>query len=215
MTTSEGRSPIRVLLADDHPAVRVGVRTIVNAEPDLSVVGEADGGAAAIEQFRSLRPDVALFDLQMPGLTGIEALRAVRAERPDARILMLTVHAGDEDVAASLQAGASGYLLKGATGEEIARAIRDVHAGRKHVAPTVGHLLADRLGRGEDDLTARERDVLALMAEGKDNRQIAGSLGIGVGTVKWHVTTILSKLDAVDRTNAVLVALKRGLVTLR
>lgn len=204
-------APIRVLLADDHPPVRVGVATILAAEPDIDVIGQAGDGPEAVALFRQLRPDVTILDLNMPG-GGIDALAQIRGELPDARVLMLTMYAGDEDVFRSVEAGARGYLLKDASADELVAAVREVHAGGRHLGARAAERMAHRVPA--DPLTPRELDVLRLMARGCDNRAIAEALGIGVGTVKWHVATVLSKLDAPDRTNAVLLALRKGVIRL-
>lgn len=201
---------IRVLVADDHPIVRQGLAAIIDGRPEMTVVASAADGAAALELYRAHRPDVVLLDLIMPGMDGCETTAAIRAEFPDARIIILTTYAGDEDIYRSLQAGARAYVLKDAPPDELLDIIRDVSTGRRYIAPEVAAKLAERLAGAA--LTDRERDVLRLMAEGQSNEEIGRSLFISVGTVKYHVNHILAKLGVDDRTQAVITALRRGLV---
>ena len=203
---------IRVLTVDDHALLRRGIAALVNAEPDLKLVGEASTGVEAIEQFKKFRPDVTLMDLQMPEMSGIEAIIAIRSDFPNARIVVLTTYPGDAQVVRALRAGARGYLLKGHVNRDLADVIRAVHAGQKRIPPEVATELAEHTA--EDDLSPREIDVLRLIASGNANKEIAGLLSIAEETVKSHVTNILAKLHANDRTHAVTTAVKRGIIEL-
>jgi DNA-binding NarL/FixJ family response regulator len=203
---------IRILTVDDHALLREGIAALVNAECDMKLVGEASNGEEAIEQFRLHRPDVTLMDLQMPALNGIEAVIGIRAEFPDARIIVLTTYTGDVQVLRALKAGARAYILKGHVHRELLETIRAVHAGKKRIPPDVAAGLVDHAA--EDDLSSREIEVLRLIASGNANKMIAGQLLISEETVKSHVTNILSKLGANDRTHAVTIALKRGIIEL-
>ncbi len=202
--------PIRVMGLDDHPPVRKGVGGVVAAQTDMTVVGEAGDGRQAVEQFRKLRPDVALVDLGLPVLDGIAAIEAIRAEFPGSRFIALTVYQGDEDIHRALQAGAQAYLLKSASSAQLVAAIRAVHAGLRKIPPEVASRVADR-GPGAG-LTARELEVLRLVAKGRTNVEIARELHITSGTAKWFVSSILSKLGVDDRTEAVTTALERGIL---
>jgi len=204
--------PIRVLSVDDHALLREGIAALVNAEADMKLVAEASNGREAIEQFRSHRPDVTLMDLQMPGFNGIEAIIDIHKEFPNARIIVLTTYTGDAQVLRALRAGARGYILKGHVHRELLETIRAVYAGKKRIPPEVAAELADHAA--EDNLTSREIDVLRLVASGNANKVIADQLSITEETVKSHVTNILSKLGANDRTHAVTLALKRGIIEL-
>jgi two-component system NarL family response regulator len=203
---------IRVLLVDDHYLVRVGLTSIIALEPDMTVCAEAATGEQAIARFRDHRPDVTLMDLRLPGLSGLQALQAIRSEFPEARIIVLSTYAADEEIYSALQAGAMAYLLKSVGREELTQTIRKAVAGERHVPPELATRLADRMSRAP--LSPRELDVLRLLVGGKRNREIATALQITEGTVKLHVSSILSKLGAVDRTEAVTVALQRGIVQL-
>ncbi len=203
---------IRVLIADDHPVVRTGLVLMLQYEPDMEVVAEAGNGREALEMFRQHRPDVTLMDLRMPEMNGVEATAAIRVEFPTARIILLTTYDGDEDIYGGLRAGAQAYLLKDTPCEEILEALRAVHAGHKRITLEVGTKLAERAGFPE--LTERELDVLRLMAKGLSNVEIGAALFISEGTVKFHINHILNKLGVGDRTQAVIAALKRGLVNL-
>src|ERR1700675_1544760 len=203
---------IGVLTVDDHPLLREGIATLVNVESDMQLVAEASNGQEAIEEFRLHRPDVTLMDLQMPSLNGIEAIIGIRSEFPNARIIVLTTYAGDVQVLRALKAGAQGYILKGEVHRELLDTIRAVHAGRKRIPPEVAAELAEHAA--EDDLTSREIAVLRLIAAGNANKEIAGQLSIAEDTVKSHVTNILAKLGANDRTHAVTIGLKRGIIEL-
>lgn len=201
---------LRILIADDHPVVRQGLAAIIDRQPGMSVVASVGDGLEAVAQYRVHRPDVALLDLIMPGMDGCEATVAIRREFPDANVVILTTYVGDEDIYRSLQAGAKAYLLKDASPEELLAVIRGAAAGRRYVAPEIAAKLAERLAGAE--LTDRERDVLRLIAAGQSNEEIGRSLFISVGTVKYHVNHILGKLGAEDRTQAVITAIRRGLV---
>ena len=205
-------NPIRILITDDHPVVREGLAAMIERRPDMTVVGEAGNGLEAVERFRSCQPDVALMDLRMPEMDGVEAITAIRREFPAARIIVLTTFDGDEDIYRGLRAGARGYLLKDAGREGLLEAIRAVHAGQSWIPPDVASKLAERVTG--PDLTAREMDVLSLLAEGRSNQAIAALLFISEATVKTHVNSILTKLGVADRTQAVTTALRRGIVHL-
>ena len=203
---------IGVLSVDDHALLREGIAALVNAESDMKLVAEASNGREAIEKFRLHRPDVTLMDLQMPALNGIDSIIGIRSEFPNARIVVLTTYAGDVQVLRALKAGARGYILKGHVRRELLDTIRAVHAGQKRIPPEVAAELAEHAA--EDALTSREIDVLRLIAAGNANKEIAGRLSIAEETVKSHVTNILAKLGANDRTHAVTTALKRGIIEL-
>jgi DNA-binding NarL/FixJ family response regulator len=205
-------SPIRILIVDDHPVVRDGLAGILQGQPDMRVVGEAADGVAAVDLFRRHRPDVTLMDLKLPGKGGAEATREICGEFPSARVLVLTTYSGDEEVYQALRAGARGYLLKDASRADLLNAIRVVHSGGRHVAPTLAARVIERLP-GES-LTARELEVMRLMANGKDNRGIAAELSLSEGTIKGYVHSIFGKLGATHRAEAVATALRRGLVRL-
>jgi DNA-binding NarL/FixJ family response regulator len=201
---------IRILTVDDHPLLRAGIGALVSSQPDMLVVAECSNGRDAIQQFRTHRPDVTLMDLQMPEMSGTDAIIAIRDEFPDARIIVLTTYAGDVQALRALQAGARGYLLKDAVQDELLNTIRAVHAGKKTLSPTVSHKIAEHAT--EDVLTKSEIEVLRLIAEGKANKQIADQLAIAEETVKSRVKNILSKLGADDRTHAAMIGLKRGII---
>ena len=204
--------PIQVLTVDDHPLLLKGIVGLVNAESDMKVVAEASTGVEATKQFKQHRPDITLMDLQLPDMSGIEAMIAIRQEFPEARIIVLTTYAGDVQVVRALKAGARGYLLKADVNEELLDSIRSVHAGHRRIHPEVAAELAEYTGR--DALTVREIEVLRLIATGNANKEIGAKLSVGEDTVKRHVTNILGKLDANDRTHAVTIALKRGIIEL-
>jgi DNA-binding NarL/FixJ family response regulator len=204
--------PIRVLSADDHPLLREGIAALVASQPDLELVAEAANGREAVEQFRKHRPDVTLMDLQMPEMSGIDAMGAIRAEFPEARIIVLTTYTGDVQVMRALKAGARAYLLKGLLRKELLETIRAVHAGQKRVPPEIAAEIAEHAT--DDSLTSREIDVLRLIAGGNANKEIAAQLSITEETVKGHVKNILAKLSANDRTHAVTIGLKRGIIEL-
>src|SRR6202030_1835839 len=203
---------IRVLAVDDHALLLEGIAALINAESDVKLVADACNGRDAIEKFRLHRPDVTLMDLQMPAMGGIEAIIGIRSEFPNARIIVLTTYTGDVQVLRALKAGARAYLLKGHVHRELLDTIRAVHAGKKRIPPEVAAELADHAA--DDELTAREIDVLRLIASGNANKVIAAELAITEETVKSHVTNILSKLGANDRTHAVTIGLKRGIIAL-
>jgi DNA-binding NarL/FixJ family response regulator len=209
---STGRSLIRILAVDDHPMLREGIAALLATQSDMKLVGEASTGREALEQFRKHRPDLTLMDLQMPDMDGIEAMVAICSEFPEARIIVLTTYKGDVQVLRALKAGARAYLLKGLLRKELLETIRAVHAGQKRFSPEVAAELADHAI--DDALTSREIDVLRLIAGGHANKLIADRLSITEETVKGHVKNILSKLGASDRTHAVTIALKRGIIEL-
>lgn len=209
---SADRPPIRVLAVDDHPLLREGIAALLANQPDLTLVAEAANGREAIEQFRRHRPDVTLMDLQMPEVNGVEAMIAIRAEFPSARIIVLTTYVGDVQVLRALEAGARGYLLKSVLRKELPEAIRLVHAGHKRIVPEVATELAEHAA--DEALSAREVEVLTLIARGNANKMIASHLSITEETVKGHVKNILAKLAANDRTHAVTIGLKRGIIDL-
>lgn len=203
---------IRILTVDDHPLLREGIAALVNTEPDMKLVAEASNGREAVQKFRLHRPDVTLMDLQMPEVSGIEAICEIQNEFPGARIIVLTTYTGDAQVLGALRAGAQGYILKGSVHRDLLDTIRAVNAGKKRIPPEVAAELAEYAAG--DSLTTREIDVLRLIAAGNSNKQIADQLSIGEATVKSHVTNILSKLGANDRAHAVTIALKRGIIQL-
>ena len=209
---AEPSSPVRILIADDHPVVRMGMTALINREADMSVVGSATDGPQAVEMFIEHSPDVVMLDLLMPGMDGIQTLAAIRAHDPFARVIMLTTADGDEDIYRCLRAGAKAYLLKDAPTEEVIECLRTVNAGRTSISPNVAAKLAGRVGTAE--LTTREREVLTLIAKGRGNRDIGVELEVTEGTVKVHVNNILTKLNVGSRTEAVTLSLKRGIVRL-
>ena len=202
---------IRVLVADDHPVVCMGLAAIIGGQPDMQLVGQAANGVEAIEAFRRHQPDVTLMDLRMPECSGVEAIQAIRKFSTAGGFIVLTTYHGDEDIHRALMAGAQAYLLKGMPHGELLRAIRDVHAGKRYLPETVAKSLAER---PHEELSAREMEILRLVAKGHSNKQIGAALGITEGTVKWHINIILSRLHVSDRTQAVLTALHRGIVEL-
>ena len=201
---------IRVLTADDHPLVRNGIAGLVGDQADMMLVGEASNGREAIQQFRAHQPDVTLMDLQMPELNGLDAIIAIRGEFPHARVIVLTTYTGDVQIVRALKAGAQGYLLKNLLHKELLDAIRSVHRGKKILTPELSVEVASHAI--DDSLTPAEISVLRLIADGNANKQIADQLSISEETVKSRVKNILSKLDANDRTHAVTIALKRGII---
>jgi len=203
---------IRILTADDHHLIRAGVSSFLATEPGLEVVAEAANGEEALEKYREVQPDVVLMDLSMPVMDGLQATRAILAEFPDARIVVLTTYAGDEDIHRALEAGAMGYLVKDMLAAEVLKVIRSVMAGRRGIPPVVAAKLAEHTPRIA--LTPRETEVICLMASGLTNAQIAERIGRAEETVKVHVKNILQKLDVRDRTEAVAVAARRGFIRL-
>jgi DNA-binding NarL/FixJ family response regulator len=204
--------PIRILIAEDHLIARVGVKTIINTQPDMTVVAEAANGLQAVELFRKQRPDVTLMDVRMPGMSGVEAIIAIRAEFADASIIALSTYGGDEDIRRALQAGARAYLTKDVLHDELIRAIQAVHSGGNYMSPGVAAALESSALPAA--LSAREAEVLALIVKGQGNKQIAYQLGIAEHTVKNHVKNILSKLSVDDRTQAATAAIQRGIIHL-
>ena len=207
---SEGANAIRILVVDDHPLVREGVDALVHRQTDMRIVAQASNGREAIQQFRAQHPDVTLMDLQMPEMNGLDALIALRGEFPEARIIVLTTYAGDAQVLRAIKAGASAYLLKNTLHKELLDTIRAVHAGKRYISAEVSYELAEHADSGA--LTPAEVRVLRLIAEGNANKEIAEQLSLSEDTVKGQVRNILSKLDARDRTHAVLIGLKRGII---
>ena len=207
-----GHEPIRVLCVDDHPLLREGIAALVTSQPDMRFVGEAASGREALVLFRQHAPDVTLMDLRLPDMSGIDALERIRAEFPEARVVMLTTFEGDVEMRRALESGARGYLLKSMPPRELLEGIRAVHAGRKFIPPEVGSQLAEHLG--EEVLTTREVDVLREIAVGNRNQDIARHLLISEETVKVHVKHIMEKLQASDRTAAVTIAIRRGILHL-
>lgn len=205
--------PIRILVVDDHHVVRQGLVALLNIMPELKVVGEASDGLQAIELHRSLRPDITLMDLQLPNLSGVQAIQKIRADDPAARFVVLTTFDGDEDIFRALQAGAKAYLLKGMTIEELLSTIQAVHSGKTRISPAIAEKLAERMG--SQALTARELGVLERIVAGRANKEIASDLDISEATVKSHINNLLSKLGVNDRTHAATVALQRGIVHLK
>ncbi len=204
--------PIRILVAEDHLVARVGVSTIVNMQPDMTIVAEASNGQQAVELYRKHLPDVTLLDLRMPGMGGVEAAQAIRAEYPNARMIALTTYGGDEDIRRALNAGVQAYLTKDVLHDELLKAIRAVYAGQTYLPAAVAAALAAQLPR--PDLSAREVQVLELIVRGLANKQIAYALSIAEHTVKNHVKNILSKLGVQDRTQAATAAIQRGIIHL-
>jgi DNA-binding NarL/FixJ family response regulator len=201
---------IRIMIVEDHAIVRQGLVALLRTVPDFTIVGEAADGRQAIAMFRLHQPDITLMDLRLPQLNGVEAITAIRADFPQARIIVLTTFDGDEDIYRALQAGARGYLLKGMTTDELVEAIRSVHGGKSRIPGPVAERLAERMGA--PTLTARETEVLQLIVGGNSNKEIASALFISEATVKTHINSLLSKLGVTDRTQAATTALQRGIV---
>jgi len=204
--------PIRILTVDDHALMRNGIAGLVNAEPDMKMIAEAATGVEAIKQFRQHRPDITLMDLQLPDMSGIEAIMGIRGDFPEARTIVLTTYSGDVQVVRALRAGARSFLLKNRVSRELLDVIRSVHAGQKRIPPEIAAALAEHAG--EETLSPRELEVLELIARGNANKEIAARLAIAEGTVKSHITRILAILRANDRTHAVTIGLKRGIIDL-
>jgi DNA-binding NarL/FixJ family response regulator len=203
---------IRVFSVDDHPLLREGIAAVVNNEPDMVMVAQASNGREAIQQFRDQQPDVTLMDLRLPDISGIDAMIAIRQESPDARVVMLTTFEGDVEIQRALAAGARGYILKNMPPRELVGVIRQVYAGKKRIAVEIAAQLAEHVS--DEPLTERERDVLQHIAGGNRNRDIADRLFISEETVKVHVKHIMEKLGASDRTEAVAIAVRRGIIQL-
>lgn len=206
------QTPIRVLSVDDHPLLREGIATLLNNQPDMCVVGEASSGREALERFRELHPDITLMDVRLPDMSGIDAMIAIRKEFPEARVIMVTTSEGDVEIQRALAGGARGYMLKSMPPKDLVEAIRQVHAGKKRIPPTIAAHLAEHYS--DEALTAREIEVLQQIAGGNRNRDIAERLFISEETVKVHIKHIMDKLGASDRTQAVAIAVRRGIIHL-
>jgi two-component system NarL family response regulator len=204
------KTPIRLLIVDDHPAFRAGLAALCQSEPDLEVVAEGGDGHQAVALYRQFKPDIALMDLRLPGLGGVEAIIAIRAEFPEARVIVVTTYDGDEDLYRAIQSGAQGYLLKDMSKAEIVDHIRAIHAGQSRLAPHLAERLAER--RKRRDLSQRELEVLQLVVKGRSNKEIAAALFLSEETVKFHLKTLFTKLDVQDRTEAAISALRQGIV---
>lgn len=203
-------APISLLIADDHPLILAGLSSLIRCEPTLALLGQASDGLQAVSHYVRLRPDVLLIDLNMPGCGGVDAIAQIRAIDAEAKIIILTTYEGEEDIYRGLRAGASAYMLKSAAFEQLLDCIRQVAASRKYLPAELAAKLASRVGANQ--LSARELDILIHLSSGKSNKVIARVAGIGVGTVKYHVNNILSKLNVTSRTEAASVAVQRGLV---
>jgi DNA-binding NarL/FixJ family response regulator len=203
---------IRVLCVDDHPVVRDGIAAIINLQPDMMLAGAAATGGEALERFCELRPDVTLVDLQLPDMSGFDLIKKIKGKSPNARIIVLSSHEGDVDIQRALEAGVQGYVVKGIVRNELLEIIRSVHAGKRRIPAALAQKLAEHMA--DEPISPRELEVLSLMAAGKRNKEIAGELSIAEDTVKMHVRNILSKLQVNDRTEAVTIALRRGIIHL-
>jgi len=212
MTQISEKRPISVLTVDDHPLLRQGLAAVIEAAPDMKLLGEATNGREAVERFRQLRPDITLMDLRMREMSGLEAITAIRGEFPRARIVALTTYEGDALALGALKAGAAGYLLKSAARKELLDTIRAVHAGQRRIPPAIAAEIAEHAA--DDTVTEREIQILRGVAAGKSNKLIGLELQISENTAKAHMRSILLKLEASDRTHAVMIALKRGIVDL-
>lgn len=210
MSTARDPQRIRILSVDDHLLLREGIAAVIEDQPDMTLVGQADNGREAIKAFRQHRPDVTLMDLRMPDMSGIEVITAIRKEFPSARIIVLTTYAGDVQAVKAFKAGAAGYLLKSMLRKELLQTIRTIHAGKRHVPAEVAREIAEHAV--DDALTEREVEVLKGVAAGKSNKLIAAELAIAESTIKVHMKSILPKLAASSRTHAVMIALKRGIL---
>jgi DNA-binding NarL/FixJ family response regulator len=206
-------STIRVLCADDHRLMREGIARIVGVQPDMTIVAQASDGEQAVAQFLKYRPDVTLMDLEMPRMNGVQAIQAIRAEQADARIVVLTMYHGDEDIHRAIAAGAMGYLLKDTLPDDLIRVIREVHSGRRAIPPEIAAVLEQRAS--QPTLTFRESQVLELLATGKRNKEIAAALGISGDTASAHIKSIFQKFNVHDRTAALAEALRRGIIHIR
>lgn len=211
MTTAASNRKIRVMLVEDHVLVRMGLVTAANAEPDMEVVAEVEDGRQAVEAYRNHGVDVVVLDLRMPGIDGIEVIKALRAEFSSVRILVLSSYGGGDDITRAMQEGAAGYIIKGMDLEHLLNGIRSVYNGEQYLPPEISHRMSERIC---SDLSARELDVLRLIAQGKSNKEIAAHLGIVEGTVKAHLANIFTKLGAVDRAQAMAIAIKRQILQL-
>lgn len=209
---SAATAPITLLIAEDHGIVRQAIVSILELQEDITVVAEAKDGIEAVELHQTHQPNVTLMDLRMPRLEGVDAINRIRADRPDARVIILTTYDTDEDIYRGLQAGARGYVLKDADFEDLVEAVRTVHSGKRYLPANVATKLAERMTT--EELTEREREVLSLLLLGSGNAELAQALHISEGTVKFHINNIFQKLNVHDRTQAVIVALKRGLIRL-
>jgi DNA-binding NarL/FixJ family response regulator len=203
---------ITVLVVDDHPVLREGVAAVLSLQDDMDLVGEAADGPEGVARYRELRPDIVLMDLQMPGMSGVEAIEAIRAEAPDARIVVLTTYKGDVQALRAIRAGAVAYLLKSSLRKELVDTIREVRAGRRRVSPEIANTIA--VHAADEQLSDRETEILLLVSEGCANKAIARRLSISEQTVKAHLKSIFGKLDAADRTHAVTIAARRGIILL-
>jgi two-component system NarL family response regulator len=209
-TSVPERGVIRVLIADDHPVVCLGLLGIINGQPDMTVVAQARTGTKAVALARKHSPDVILMDLRMPEMNGVEAIEEIRRERPESAVIVLTTYQGDEDIRKAIAAGAQAYLVKGMSHLKLLEAIRSVRAGQPYFPRMIRNSVPGKLNRSA--LSPRELDILRLIVKGRDNQEIAEALNITRGTVKWHVNIILRRLDVHDRTQAVVVAVQRGIV---
>jgi DNA-binding NarL/FixJ family response regulator len=207
------KSTIRVLCADDHRLMREGIARIVGVQPDMTVVAQASDGEQAVAQFLQFQPDVTLMDLEMPKMNGVQAIQAIRGHQPNARIVVLTMYHGDEDIHRAVVAGAMGYLLKDTLPDDLIRVIRDVHSGRRAIPPEIAAVLEQRAS--QPTLTFRESQVLELLATGKRNKEIAAALGISGDTASAHIKSIFQKFNVHDRTAALAEALRRGIIHIR
>lgn len=202
--------PIRILIVDDHPIMRIGIAALITSSDEMTCVGQAGTGEEAMEMHRTVKPDITMMDLRLPGISGVETIRRIRMTSPAARFIVLTTYEGDEDIHQALEAGAHSYIIKGMPRDALVSALRRVHAGDRFLPPPVSHVLNSR--SLNSDLSAREREVLELIVQGKNNKEIADNLGISESTVKCHVSVILFRLNVRDRTQAIVTALQRGLV---
>jgi DNA-binding NarL/FixJ family response regulator len=203
-------NPIRILSVEDHPVFREGLATIIGSQPDMVLVAQSSNAVEAVVEFRRHRPDITLMDLRLPGTNGTDTLIAIRGEFPRARIIMLTTSDSDGEIQRAMRAGASAYILKSMPKDELLNVVRSVHTGQRHVSPEVAARLAEHMG--EEDLTTRELEVLRLIRDGYRNKQIADQLAIAETTVNFHIKNLVDKLQANDRTHAVTIALRRGLL---